>query len=135
MLLSYKKTRSFKLNTIKVVLMALQSPKIYINKISICLLSWIVFLCFALNESLKIYFWKAKTNTFSGVANCPQRIDGSQEILNWFFFHFPKDFFRKVFCPVIRETFPNSNLILVPAWYHLSRNILFTGQSICFTWG
>ena len=32
-----------------------------------------------------------------------------------------KDFLRKVFCPVIRETFPNSNPILVPAWYHMSR--------------
>lgn len=78
---------------------------------------------FALNESLKIYLWKAKTNTFSGVTNCPLRIDGSQKILNWFFFHFPKDFLRKVFCPVIRETFPNSNPILVPAWYHMSTKL------------
>ena len=114
------KTRSFKLNTKKLFLWHCSLQKSIL--VSICLLSWIVFLCFALNESLKIYFWKAKTNTFSGVANCPQRIDGSQKILNWFFFLFPKDFLRKVFCPVIRETFPNSNLIiLVPAWYHMSR--------------
>lgn len=92
------KISSFKLNTKKLFLWHCSLQKSVL--VSICLLSWIVFLCFALNESLKIYFWKAKTNTFSGGANCPQRIDGSQKILNWFFFHFPKDFLRKVFCPV-----------------------------------
>ena len=82
MLLSYKKTRSFKLNT------------------------------------KKLFLWHRSLQKSILVSIC---FDGSQKILNWFLFHFPKDFLRKVFCPVIREAFPNSNPILVPAWYHMSR--------------
>ena len=72
---------------------------------------------FKLNTK-KLFLWHCSLQKSILVSIC---FDGSQKILNWFLFHFPKDFFRKVFCPVIRETFPNSNPILVPAWYHMSR--------------